>query len=63
MRKKSRDRIGELIIKLKPEVLGKGKTPDFSQLFMKLRVYMKFCTHVPRTCVNKRLVLDFHLFT
>ena len=38
-----------------------GKTPDFSQLIMKLRG-MKFCTHVPRTCVHKRLVLDFHLF-
>ena len=23
---------------------------------------MKFCTQVPRTCVHKRLVLDFHLF-
>ena len=22
----------------------------------------KFCTHVPRTCVLERLVLDFHLF-
>ena len=23
---------------------------------------MKFCTQVPRTCVHKRLVFDFHLF-
>ena len=23
---------------------------------------MKFCTQVTRTCVHKRLVLDFHLF-
>ena len=23
---------------------------------------MTFCTHVPRTCVHKRLILDFHLF-
>ena len=23
---------------------------------------MKFCTDIPRTCVHKRLVLDFHLF-
>ena len=23
---------------------------------------MKFCTQVPRTCVHKHLVLDFHLF-
>ena len=23
---------------------------------------MKFCTQVPRTCLHKRLVFDFHLF-
>ena len=23
---------------------------------------MKFCIQVPRTCVDKRFVLDFHLF-
>ena len=23
---------------------------------------MTFCTHVPRTCLQKRLILDFHLF-
>ena len=23
---------------------------------------VEFCTQVPRTCVQKRLVLDFHLF-
>ena len=23
---------------------------------------MKLCTQVPKTCVHKRLVLDFHLF-
>ena len=39
-----------------------GTTPDFSQLFMKLREAksMKFCTQVPRTCLHKRLVFDFH---
>ena len=43
-----------------------GKTPDLSQLFMKLGARggggargMKFCTQVPRTYVYKRLVLDF----
>ena len=38
-----------------------GKTPRFSQLSMKLKG-KKFCTHVPRTCVHKLLVLNFHLF-
>ena len=38
-----------------------GQMPDFSQLFMKLKG-MKFCTQVPRTCVDKRLFLEFHIF-
>ena len=38
-----------------------GKTPDFFSV-----VYedegMKSCTQVPRTCMDKHLVLNFHLF-
>ena len=38
-----------------------GNTSQFSWLFYIVKG-MKFCTQVPRTCVQKRVVLDFHLF-
>ena len=37
-----------------------GKMPDF--LSCCEAKGMIFCTQVPRTCVHKRLVLDFYLF-
>ena len=38
-----------------------GKTSDFVSVVYKASG-MKFCAQVPRTCVRKHLVLDFHLF-
>ena len=38
-----------------------GKTPDFFSVVYESKD-MKFCTQVPKTCVHKRFILDFHLF-
>ena len=42
------------------------KTSDLSGKFyvlgLKNKCQMKFCTQVIRTCLHKRLLLDFHLF-